>query len=368
MAGVRRRTWYNKSGKHTCYEINCVINGQQVRKSGYETKQEAQDDLNKVTKEISTNIKLYELCNLYINEHCQLRCKDSTIKLYEGYTRNNLSEIRLKKAKEIKKRDIDLLILTWKRDNFSNKGINDRIGFLRSVFKYGISNKWISNNPAKEVDKLPKSSPDIMFFNQDEMQEFESIICKFPFDIYVMLMVDMYGGFRISELIAFDWLDIGFRDDTINVNKQYYKGKLSSPKTYTSTRKVIMPHFIMELLWELKQWQKVSSKIVFCSSTGGYKSADKFIKIWFKKAVKAMGKPDFNFHGLRHTYAAYLLSQGVSLKFVQEQLGHSTPQTTLNIYDHVMKSVNLEAMKLLNNIHIEHKLNMIETSKAEPLT
>lgn len=364
MAGIRKRTWVNKSGKHACYEINCIINGQQVRKSGYATKQKAQEDLDKVTKEVSTNIKLKELCEYYINEHCQLRCKESTINLYKSYTNNNLGDIKYKKVKDITKRDIDLLVLDWKRNTFSNKGINDRIGFLRSVFKYGISNKWIYYNPPKEVAKLPKASPDIMFFNTDEMQEFEKIIEKFPFDVYVMFMVDMYGGFRISELIAFDWADIEFRDNTINVNKQFYKGMLSSPKTYTSTRKVIMPEFIMDLLKELKRRRTILSKIVFCSSTGGYKSSDKLISIWFKKAVKKMGKPDFKFHGLRHTYAAYLLSKGVSLKFVQEQLGHSTPQTTLNIYDHVMKSVNLEAMNLLNNIHFEHNLNTADFANA----
>ena len=365
MAGIRRRTWVNKSGKHSCYEITCVINGQQVRKSGYATKQAAQEDLNKVTKEVSTDIKLKELCEHYINEHCQLRCKESTINLYESYTKNNLGDIKYKKAKDITKRDIDLLVLDWKRKCHSNKGINDRIGFLRSIFKYGISNKWIHNNPANDVEKLPKVSPDLMFFDIDEMQDFERIIENFPFDKYVMLMTDMYGGFRISELIAIEWADIDFRNNIINVNKQFYKGRLSSPKTYTSTRKVMMPDFIMDLLKELKHWQKVSSKIVFCSSTGGYISQDKFIKIWFKKAVKAMNKADMNFHGLRHTYAAYLLSQGVSLKFVQEQLGHSTPQTTLNIYDHVMKSVNFEAMNLLKNIHIEHKLSVMDFSISE---
>lgn len=364
MAGIRKRIWFNKSGKHTCYEINCVINGQQVRKSGYATKLDAQKDLDKVTKEVSTDIKLYELCEHYINEHCQLRCKGSTITLYKSYKTNRLNNLRYKKAKDINKRDIDLLVLEWKRDNHSNKSINDVIGFLRSVFAYGISNKWICNNPAKEVKKLPKITREIKYLTPDEMQGFINVVKTFPLKRSVPLLLDLYSGMRISELLALEWSDIDFKHNTISVNKQFYKGTLSTTKTHRSTRKITVPQFVIEMLQELKASQKVLSKLVFCSDTGGYISQDKFVAIWFKKAMKAIGKPDYNFHSLRHTYATYLLSNSVPIKFVQEQLGHSTAQTTLNVYGHVMPNVNFEAMNLLNNLQIEHKLSTVDSLTA----
>jgi len=364
MAGIRKRCWENKSGKHFCYEINCVINGVQVRRSGFKTKQDAQDKLDEVTKEISTNIRLNELCNCYNNEHCKLHCKDSTITLYEGYSKN-LKEIINKKAKEITKRDLDLLILNWKQEDLSNKSINNIIGYLRSVFAYGITNKWVSNNPAKEVKKLPKITREIKYLTSDEMKEFLDVIKTFPINKYLPLLVDLYSGMRISELLAIEWSDIDTENCTISVNKQYYKGRLSTTKTYKSTRKITVPDFIIEKLQELKSSQKVLSKIVFCSDSGGYISQDKFVLHWFKKAMRLIGKDDYNFHCLRHTYATYLLSNGVPLKFVQEQLGHSTPQTTLNVYNHIMPNVNFEAMNLLKKIQIEHKLNIVDFSNAE---
>ena len=67
------------------------------------------------------------------------------------------------------------------------------------------------------------------------------------------------------------------------------------------------------------------------------------------------------FHDLRHSYATYLLSNGVPVKYVQEQLGHSTARMTLDTYASVMPSVKFEALNLLENIHkkskIEHKLS-----------
>ena len=365
MAGIRKKYWTTKSGKKYCYEITYYVDGKLHRKSGYATKLKAQEDLDKVTKEVSTDIKLYELCERYINEHCQLRCKDSTITLYKSYKTNRLNNLRYKKAKDITKRDIDLLVLEWKRDNHSNKSINDVIGFLRSVFAYGISNKWIYNNPAKEVKKLPKVTREIKYLTPDEMQEFIEVVKTFPLKRAVPLLLDLYSGMRISELLAIEWTDIDFKHNTITVNKQFYKGNLSTTKTHRSTRKITVPDFVIKLLQELKTSQKILSKLVFCSDTGGYISQDKFVAIWFKKAMKAIGKPDYNFHSLRHTYATYLLSNSVPIKFVQEQLGHSTAQTTLNVYGHVMPNVNSDAMKLLNNLQCEQNMSKVEDVTAE---
>jgi integrase len=42
----------------------------------------------------------------------------------------------------------------------------------------------------------------------------------------------------------------------------------------------------------------------------------------------------FHFHRLRHTYTSNLLSGGAEPKEVQELLGHSSVETTMNIYAH----------------------------------
>lgn len=64
-------------------------------------------------------------------------------------------------------------------------------------------------------------------------------------------------------------------------------------------------------------------------------------------------------------YATYLLSNSVPIKFVQEQLGHSTAQTTLNVYGHVMPNVNLDAMNLLNKLKCEQNVSKIKTKTAK---
>jgi integrase len=59
------------------------------------------------------------------------------------------------------------------------------------------------------------------------------------------------------------------------------------------------------------------------------------------------------FHDLRHSYASLLLSQGENIKYVQTQLGHSSPMVTLNVYSHLLKDSNREAACRLENAIFE---------------
>jgi integrase len=69
----------------------------------------------------------------------------------------------------------------------------------------------------------------------------------------------------------------------------------------------------------------------------------------FRPALKAAGLPCIRFHDLRHTYASLLIAQGENIKYIQNQLGHSSPTITLNVYAHLIKDRNPEAARRLEN-------------------
>ena len=68
-----------------------------------------------------------------------------------------------------------------------------------------------------------------------------------------------------------------------------------------------------------------------------------------KPTLKKMGLPKIRFHDLRHTFASLLIEQGENIKYIQTQLGHSSPTVTWNVYAHLMKSTNQEAPSKLEN-------------------
>ncbi len=97
------------------------------------------------------------------------------------------------------------------------------------------------------------------------------------------------------------------------------------------------------------------------------------MKRHFLPALDAAELPRIRFHDPRHTYASLLIDEGENIKYIQTQLGHSSPTVTLNIYAHLMKPSNQEAAcRLENAVFGEDGSKMVaETSKglrAEPVT
>lgn len=56
---------------------------------------------------------------------------------------------------------------------------------------------------------------------------------------------------------------------------------------------------------------------------------------------------DIRFHDLRHTFASLLIESDVSMKVIQEILGHSTITTSMDIYAHVSDAKKAQAVEVL---------------------
>ena len=65
---------------------------------------------------------------------------------------------------------------------------------------------------------------------------------------------------------------------------------------------------------------------------------------------KVPGLEDFHFHMLRHTFTSNLLSHGAAPKDVQELLGHSDVNTTMNIYAHATREAKRSSARLLDKV------------------
>jgi integrase len=75
----------------------------------------------------------------------------------------------------------------------------------------------------------------------------------------------------------------------------------------------------------------------------------------------AAGIPKIRFHDLRHTFASLLIEQGENIKYIQSQLGHSSPTMTLDVYAHLISPVNQEAACRLEKQVFEINGDQMET-------
>ena len=70
----------------------------------------------------------------------------------------------------------------------------------------------------------------------------------------------------------------------------------------------------------------------------------------FTRFVREHNLPHLTFHGLRHAFATLGLIAGIPAKIVSEALGHSTIGITLDLYSHVLPSMEQEHMLTIDNL------------------
>ena len=82
-------------------------------------------------------------------------------------------------------------------------------------------------------------------------------------------------------------------------------------------------------------------------------------------------KQPITFHGLRHTHASILLSQGIDLISIAERLGHKDTSVTQEVYSHILDELKRKnrpkiARAIDNIYHFESYKNSDTGNKIEP--
>ncbi len=254
----------------------------------------------------------------------------------------------------------------------SRKTILEHHRLLRAMLHKAVYWQLIVNNPAERVQPPKVHKPKRRYYDDEQ--------CKFLLEnleqlnadnikYKVAIIITVFTGVRLGELMGLEWDDIDFRNGIISINKasQYLSEKgifTKDPKTESSVREVAIPTFVISLLEEYKLWYEkqkslygelwVNSNRLFVQADGKPMHPDTISK-WFVKFVGNIGLPVINFHGLRHTNATLLISQNIDIAVVAARLGHAQITTTLNFYVHPVISHNKVAGNVLQNLLLAPK-------------
>jgi integrase len=167
------------------------------------------------------------------------------------------------------------------------------------------------------------------------------------------------SGMRRGEVLGLQWRHVDLEHATLNVERSRvivgYLVVVSEPKTGRG-RAVPVDVRTLEALkaWRDEQADELLAlefpqspeTYVFTDAAGEPLHPDRVTKL-FEIARGAAGVPRIRLHDLRHTHASHLLQAGVHPKVVQERLGHATISTTMDIYSHVLPSMQESAAELL---------------------
>jgi len=136
----------------------------------------------------------------------------------------------------------------------------------------------------------------------------------------------LYGsGLRVGELIHLKLSDFDF-----NRKQLHIKNAKGRKDRYTTIAESIFPL--------LKNYHNTyNPKNFFVENPKGGKYSPESIRAFLRKSTKAAGiTKTVTPHTLRHSYATHMLEQGTDIRYIQELLGHSRPETTM-IYTHVTR-------------------------------
>ena len=251
----------------------------------------------------------------------------------------------------------------------SQKTILEHHRLLRAMLHKAVYWQLIVNNPAERVQPPKTRKPKRKYYDDEQckilLENLETQEIKYK----VAIIITIFTGVRLGELMGLEWNDIDFRNGIISINKasQYLSDKgvfTKEPKTESSIREVAIPTFVISLLEEYKLWYEeqkslygelwTNSNRLFVQADGKPMHPDTISK-WFVKFVGNIGLPVINFHGLRHTNATLLISQNIDIAVVAARLGHAQITTTLNFYVHPVISHNTVAGTVLQNLLLTPK-------------
>lgn len=385
------RTKYKKKIKNGIEYYFYRINDNRLEKPKdlyARTVKELEEKINSTNKLLENNIninareqKYKEFIEDYLYNVRFLNLKNTSKITYENmykkYIKNN-------KITKLKVKDINKLIIQNFYKELRNKGtgiptIKTIHYIISGSIKYAYENELIIKD-FSNILKIPKETQEeklkkenkIKALTKKEQKDFIEAIKSDKLELFYLIA--LYTGMRKTEIIALTWNDIDLENKTININKiaKYqhevrrgengkYKVMIQTPKTKKSIRKIPFPGGLKNKILRHKKEQielklKLGfdfnkNNLVFCEANGEY-LRELNIYLHFKKTMKKI-KANHTFHDLRHTYATRLFELGENPKTVQELLGHSKIDTTLNIYTHVLEDIKKNAASKIDKLYKE---------------
>ena len=379
------------------YRLVCVVGynlqGRPIKKSKtvHCSKKEAKIELAKFVADVQKgmyvegkSLKFTDFVEIWKRDYGSKELAPSTYKRYLGILESRIipffGHFRVDK---IKPTDImqfyDLLSkdtqIVRRKDNngkktgkpLSPKTILEHHRLLRAMLQKAVYWQMIVSNPAERVQAPKTKKPKRKYYDDEQSKALISGLMKLTeeqFKYKVAIILTIFTGVRLGELMGLEWDDINFREGIVSINRssQYLADKgvfTKVPKTESSIRDVAIPEFVVSLLEEYKYWydeQKYQYGELWYDSNRLFVQADgkpmhpSTISKWFEKFVAQLGLPVINFHGLRHTNATLLIAQNIDVSVVAARLGHAQITTTLNFYVHPIISHNKTAGFALENL------------------
>lgn len=340
----KTNTWYCKF-----YYTNWQGQKKQKLKRGFKLQREAKEWERKFLEQFAQNPditfeSLYEKYKAYITP----RIRESTIQSrFNMLDRHVLPYFKDKIISEITPADI----AAWQNEilakNLSNTYSRNINQYLKIIFQYAVDYVGLPKNPCRDLIGSSKAKK-INFWTPEEYKFF-SAACSDNIKYFTIFEMLYYTGMRVGELLALTLNDIDFKNNTISINKTYYKipGKemINPPKTESSERIIDIPEFLTD---EIKDY--VSHLYKPDPETRLFQHSSEYVRHVLKRRAEKAGVKVIRVHDLRHSHASTLINLGANPVLVAERLGHESPSITMKTYAHLFPSSQADIVNKIEKV------------------
>jgi integrase len=219
--------------------------------------------------------------------------------------------------------------------------------------------RWnlIPINPASGARAPRVQRAELTVWTSDEAARFLRHVANER--LSALWVLALHTGMRRGELAGLRWKDVDLDDGTLTVAQQRTNANhevvIAAPKGRSQRQIVLAPATVAALRQHRAEQLRerlalgeawADTGYIFVEEAGQPYHPHSYLTM-FRRACARADVPPIRLHDLRHTMATLALQAGVHPKVVQEQLGHSAINVTMDVYSHVPQAVRRDSARTI---------------------
>ncbi len=330
-----------KDGKPRYYAVYKDRGGKRRWEAAGRYKKDAESLLQRRESEVRTGVKpddiiFSEFADKWLREYAAAHVRPRTFEDYKMAVGVHLKpffgDLTLK---EICPEHVDTFKAMKLREGKAPATINKQLVILGSMMKRAVVWRYIRENPVQYVSRVKQTRHEMDYLTPDEIRRLLEAASP---DYVPVFATAVLTGARQGELLALRWGDLDLERRVLFIRRTYSpQHGFNEPKSERGRRAVKVTPVLAEILREHKE--KTGGKagdLMFTNRAGNPIDGTNLLAQEFHPTLERAGLRRVRFHDLRHTYAALQIALDENFKFIQQQMGHASITTTMDLYGHLL--------------------------------
>ena len=330
VTGKRRRRWITVKG----------------------TKRDAERRLTEILGEIAaaaftepSRVSVADYLDQWLRDYVALSVRPRTAQGYRTIVRRLKGGLGRVRLADLKPQHVQRYYANLLADGLSAQTVRHHHRLLSQSVRQAVRWNIVPRNVMERVTPPRLSKPEVVSLSASEAQAL--LKAAEGTDYYLPIHLALYAGLRRSEVLGLRWSDVDLSTRRLTVVRTMValsgeRPHFAEPKSRESRRTIAFGEVTEEVL----RPRRAMPNVQVCARSGGSEMLPDSLTHGFRKIAVKCGL-EARFHDLRHAHASLLLESGVPLHVVKTRMGHSSIQTTVDIYGHVMPASDVEAGAVL---------------------